>query len=72
MNDALLKVYHRLPPPLRSVAASVQGYYLRWWRYGPETDRPRLNKNSLKPAGQPERRLRRPPAETEQQRHEPT
>jgi len=34
-----VKVYHRLPYPLRVLAASVRGYYLRWWRYGPETER---------------------------------
>jgi len=39
MKDQLLKLYHRLPGPARSVAASLHGYYLRSWRYGPETDR---------------------------------
>lgn len=39
MRDALLKAYHSLPGPLRSVAASLRGLYLRSWRYGPETDR---------------------------------
>ena len=34
-----LRIYHRLPYPLRALAASSRGYYLRWWRYGPETDR---------------------------------
>jgi phenylacetate-CoA ligase len=34
-----LAVYHRLPGPLRDVAASVHGRRLRAWRYGPETDR---------------------------------
>lgn len=33
----LVKVYHRLPYPLRVLAASCRGYYLRWLRYGPET-----------------------------------
>jgi len=32
------KLYHRLPYPLRVLAVSARGYYLRWWRYGPETD----------------------------------
>jgi phenylacetate-CoA ligase len=32
-----LKVYHRLPASGRSIAASLRGYYLRSWRYGPET-----------------------------------
>lgn len=39
MTDNLLKTYHSLPAPLRSVAASLRGLYLRSWRYGPETDR---------------------------------
>ena len=39
MNDLLLKAYHRLPGPLRSITASIRGLYLRSWRYGPETDR---------------------------------
>ena len=39
MKDAFLKAYHNLPSPLRSVAASLRGFYLRSWRYGPETDR---------------------------------
>ena len=39
MKDRLLHLYHRLPSPLRSAAASLQGYYLRSWRYGPETER---------------------------------
>jgi len=39
MSDAALWLYHRLPAPARSAAASLRGYYLRRWRYGPETDR---------------------------------
>lgn len=39
MQEKLLQLYHRLPTPARSVAASLYGYYLRSWRYGPETDR---------------------------------
>jgi phenylacetate-CoA ligase len=35
----LLQVYHRLPYPMRILAASVRGYYLRLWRYGKETER---------------------------------
>jgi phenylacetate-CoA ligase len=34
-----LGVYHALPYPLRVVAASLRGFQLRLWRYGPETDR---------------------------------
>jgi phenylacetate-CoA ligase len=36
---SLIELYHRLPPTFRDVAASARGYYLRQWRYGPETDR---------------------------------
>lgn len=39
MTDMLLKAYHCLPAPLRSVAAGLRGLYLRSWRYGPETER---------------------------------
>jgi len=39
MHDSILKLYHMLPSPARSVAASMRGLYLRAWRYGPETDR---------------------------------
>jgi len=39
MNDWLLLLYHHLPYPLRVLTASARGYYLRWWRYGPETER---------------------------------
>jgi phenylacetate-coenzyme A ligase PaaK-like adenylate-forming protein len=39
VSDRLLRVYHRLPRRARSVAASLRGFYLRAWRYGPETDR---------------------------------
>jgi phenylacetate-CoA ligase len=39
MTDALLKAYHNMPAPLRSVAASLRGFYIRSWRYGSETDR---------------------------------
>lgn len=33
-----LKIYHSLPIPARSVAASLRGFYLRSWRYGDETE----------------------------------
>ncbi len=39
VSDRLLRLYHRLPPPMRSVAATLRGAYLRRWRYGPETER---------------------------------
>jgi phenylacetate-CoA ligase len=39
MSGGLLRVYHALPSPLRTVAASVHGIRLRGWRFGPETDR---------------------------------
>ena len=35
----LIKIYHHLPYPLRTLAASARGYYLKWWRYGPQTER---------------------------------
>lgn len=34
----LLSIYHRLPHPFKNIAASIRGYQLRWWRYGPETE----------------------------------
>lgn len=39
MNDRWLHLYQRLPYFLKVTAASAWGYYLRWWRYGPETER---------------------------------
>src|SRR5215470_4739395 len=39
MNDSLLRLYHRLPASMRSVAASLRGLHLYSWRYGPETER---------------------------------
>ncbi|MFN0086396.1 MAG: phenylacetate--CoA ligase family protein [Blastocatellia bacterium] len=39
MSDWRLGLYHHLPPPFRSAAASLRGYQLRWWRYGPEIER---------------------------------
>jgi phenylacetate-CoA ligase len=39
MNDTVLRLFHRLPAPLRSVVASLHGLSLRSWRYGPETER---------------------------------
>jgi len=38
MNNALLLLYNHLPKHLRSVAASLRGFYLWSWRYGPETE----------------------------------
>ena len=38
MNGISQRLYNSLPPSLRSVAASGRGYYLRWWRYGLETE----------------------------------
>lgn len=34
-----LNLYHRLPPATRSIAASLRGYYLSWWRYDKRTER---------------------------------
>jgi phenylacetate-CoA ligase len=39
MRDWLVHAYYNLPGPARAVAASMRGYYLRSWRYGPETGR---------------------------------
>jgi len=39
MGDGLLRVYHALPAPLRTAAASLRGYQLRWWRYGADAER---------------------------------
>jgi len=39
MAYPLFKLYHRLPPGLRSIAASIRGYQLRNLRFGPETER---------------------------------
>ena len=39
MNDRILHLYHRLPAWARPVAVSLRGYYLKSWRYGPETER---------------------------------
>ena len=36
---SLLKLYHRMPPPVRSLAATLRGAYLWRWRYTAETDR---------------------------------
>ena len=33
------KVYDNLPNPLRVLAANARGFYLRWWRYGSETEK---------------------------------
>jgi phenylacetate-CoA ligase len=35
----LLKVYHSLPYPFRAIAVYARGIQLRWWRYGPETEK---------------------------------
>lgn len=35
----LRAAYPYLPPPARTLAASLRGAYLRSWRYGPETER---------------------------------
>jgi phenylacetate-CoA ligase len=38
MSNWKMQVYHALPPVMRNVVASMRGYHLRRWRYGPETD----------------------------------
>src|SRR5881394_1270143 len=39
MSDRLLSLYHGLPAPVRSFAATLRGFYLRRWRYGRESER---------------------------------
>ncbi len=39
MSKAWIRIYHRLPQPCRSAAAAVWGLRLRFWRYGPESER---------------------------------
>src|ERR1700739_4157790 len=39
MRNKVMRFYHQLPPSARSLVASMRGFYLRSWRYGPETDR---------------------------------
>ena len=39
MSDYLLRLYHMMPGPFRSAVATVHGYRLRRWRYGPELER---------------------------------
>lgn len=38
MKNALIRLYHGLPAPLRTTVASARGYYLNWWRYGGDLD----------------------------------
>lgn len=38
MTDLALRIYHAAPAPVRSLLASLRGYHLNAWRYGPETD----------------------------------
>ncbi|MGE5801472.1 MAG: phenylacetate--CoA ligase family protein [Gemmatimonadota bacterium] len=38
MNRFLLGAYHRLPASARSAVATLRGHYLRWWRYGPDSE----------------------------------
>src|SRR4051812_35812461 len=38
MHLLLLSFYHHLPPIARDAAATLHGYKLRSWRYGPDTD----------------------------------
>lgn len=39
MPNTLVNIYHHFPSPMRNLAASARGYYLRRWRYGPETEK---------------------------------
>src|SRR5262245_39363602 len=38
MRDGVLALYHRLPGPARSAAASLRGLYLNLWRYGRQSE----------------------------------
>ena len=38
MNSLYLACYHRMPPSLRSTAATMRGWYLRRWRYAKGSD----------------------------------
>lgn len=38
MADWKLRLYHQMPPIARNWVASMRGYQLRSWRYGPETE----------------------------------
>ena len=38
MRDHVLALYHRLPGPARSAAATLRGFYLHLWRYGRESE----------------------------------
>ena len=37
-RSAVLRLYHALPPVGRSVVASLRGFQLRSWRYGPDAE----------------------------------
>lgn len=39
MNARLLALYHRLPVPARSAAATLRGLYLKRWRHGADSER---------------------------------
>jgi phenylacetate-CoA ligase len=39
IKESILRAYHRSPPAIRSAVASLNGWRLRSWRYGPETER---------------------------------
>ena len=39
VNKKFIALYYQLPYPLKVVVATLQGWHLRHWRYGPDTDR---------------------------------
>jgi phenylacetate-CoA ligase len=39
MSNILFEIYHRMPYPMRVLAASLRGWYLRGWRYGAATEK---------------------------------
>lgn len=56
MKAALTSLYHRLPAVAQPAMASLYGYWLRYWRYGPET--PNLVEEALERERWPAARMR--------------
>jgi len=38
MGNTKMEIYNRMPRPARSIAATLRGVYLWWWRYGPHAE----------------------------------
>jgi phenylacetate-CoA ligase len=56
VNELALRLYHRMPPPARSLVAGMRGLYLRASRYGP--DSARIMAEALERDRWPEARLK--------------